>query len=121
MLGDSPASVSNGIALLIGTPAMPAEWTVKGYNASSMLYADTADIPAAIKTFRDKAEEEGVDVEGIYLSSGYTANMVEGEGYVRCVFNWCKERVGDDPRDLFEGNKDCPIICNVKVRVGHQP
>ncbi|GMH64623.1 hypothetical protein TrRE_jg3471, partial [Triparma retinervis] len=50
VLGSTPAEVSNGIALLIGTPAMPAAWSVRGYNASSMLYADTEDIKGAIKS-----------------------------------------------------------------------
>jgi len=41
---------------------MPTKWSVKGYNASSMLYADTEDIPNAIKGFTEKAGEEGVEV-----------------------------------------------------------
>ena len=53
---------SNGISQLLGTPAMPTKWSVKGYNASSMLYADTEDIPNAIKGFTEKAGEEGVEV-----------------------------------------------------------
>ena len=49
----------------------------------------------------------------MYLSSGYTAKKVEGEGYVRCVFNWCHDRV-ENPDALFESTKETPLICNVK-------
>eukprot|EP00520_Triparma_pacifica_P011181 CAMPEP_0118633558 /NCGR_PEP_ID=MMETSP0785-20121206/1063_1 /TAXON_ID=91992 /ORGANISM="Bolidomonas pacifica, Strain CCMP 1866" /LENGTH=221 /DNA_ID=CAMNT_0006524445 /DNA_START=503 /DNA_END=1164 /DNA_ORIENTATION=- len=107
VIGDTPAEVSRGISKLIGTPMMPTMWSVGEYNASSMLYADTDDIPGAVRDFKGKARGFGVGVGGVYLSSGYTAMDVEGEGYVRCVFNWCEERVGK-PEELFEANKDTP-------------
>ncbi len=104
------------LSRIIGVPAMPPAFAVTGYNASSMMYADTPpedpSITKALSKFLDSCSEHTLKPTGIYLSSGYTS-LPHPTGPVRCVFQYNKERV-PSPDDLFSSFPDTPLICNVK-------
>ncbi|GMH69719.1 hypothetical protein TrLO_g11260 [Triparma laevis f. longispina] len=105
--GKSFQELNNTLAKILGKPACPTYRSVAGYNASSMMYADCDDIVKTLKEFNDKAKSENVEVDGFYLSSGYTTH-----NKTRCVFNWDLPKVSNDPKLVFKNNEG--VIANVK-------
>ena len=93
------------LARLIGAPAMPPKFAVTSYTSSSMLYADTPDIPKALTSFLSDCGKHDVSVAGMYLSSGYTSipdpTTSDPDPALRCVFNWSSSRVPAGPASLF--------------------
>jgi alpha-glucosidase len=93
---------------LLGRPQLPPRWSL-GYLASGMAYADADDPEAALIAFADRCEREGIPVDGMHLSSGYT--LRQGRRY---VFTW-SDRIAD-PRGLVArmAERGLRVVANVK-------
>jgi len=93
---------------LLGRPPLPPRWTL-GYLASGMAYADAEDPEAALLAFAERCRQEGIPVDGMHLSSGYT--LRQGRRY---VFTW-SPRIAD-PRRLLAAlaERGLRLIANVK-------
>ncbi len=94
--GGSIARVIDNYTLLTGRPALLPKRAL-GYQGSSMYYSELpADCDEALIRFVDTVRAEGIPIDGVHLSSGYTV-----KGDKRYVFTW-NDKKFDDPKGYFK-------------------